>query len=534
MARGILLGMGALVAGALATPAAHAQTVRRVPQDYPTIQAAIVAASDGDSVLVAPGTYPARIDFLSKTITVESAGGRDATIIDGGLAGTVVRIVAGAGQTPVLRGFTVRNGYAFPDAGGVYTYGGPALIEENLITSNHGCFGSGLEANFSSATIRANVISDNHQNCSGGYGGGIVVLGAGTTKVLGNVIDGNSNGSGGGIALFAAGAPTLSGNVIRNNSGGSEGGGISMGNSSNALIVNNMIVGNSASAGGGITWQGGPGPVVVNNTIASNGASRGSAVFANGSDVTSRLVNNILVGSGSAAVLDCDGTFGSTVPVIAFNDVFHSASGAAYGGICTDQTGLNGNISAAPLFVDVATGNFHLNPDSPAVDAGTNTEAPPTDIDGDPRPLDGNGDGTAVADMGADEVLLLPLGFFTLTPCRVADTRNPDGPSGGPPLAANGTRSFPASGLCGIPPDAKSIAINVTVLGETDVGDLRIYPAGQPTPSSSVINFAVGKVRANNATIPLGAGGQIAVQCDMPPASTGHTHFLFDVSGYFR
>jgi hypothetical protein len=116
----------------------------------------------------------------------------------------------------------------------------------------------------------------------------------------------------------------------------------------------------------------------------------------------------------------------------------------------------------------------------------------------------------------------------------VADTRNPVGPSGGPALGANTIRSFPVTGICGIPSTATAVALNVTVVDETDFGDLRLYPAGSPAPSSSTINFAVQKVRANNAIIPLGSGGQIAVQCDMPSVSTGQTHFVFDVTGYFQ
>src|SRR5262245_26862379 len=51
--------------------------------------------------------------------------------------------------------------------------------------------------------------------------------------------------------------------------------------------------------------------------------------------------------------------------------------------------------------------------------------------------------------------------FFTVDPCRVADTRSPDGPSGGPALPANSSRSFPVTGLCGIPTTAKAVAINL-------------------------------------------------------------------------
>jgi hypothetical protein len=124
--------------------------------------------------------------------------------------------------------------------------------------------------------------------------------------------------------------------------------------------------------------------------------------------------------------------------------------------------------------------------------------------------------------------------FYSLTPCRVADTRNPVGPSGGPALAANTSRSFPAAGICGIPSDAAAIAVNVTVVDETAMGDLRLFPASGSLPSASTINFTVNKVRANNAIISLGAGGQIAVRCDMAPASTGSTNLLFDVTGYFK
>jgi len=146
---------------------------------------------------------------------------------------------------------------------------------------------------------------------------------------------------------------------------------------------------------------------------------------------------------------------------------------------------------------------------------------------------DANGPGNA---SGSATITINPAcaGFYTLAPCRVADTRNPVGPSGGPALAANSTRAFPVSGICGVPADAKAVQIVLTVVNETDFGDLRLFPTGGTAPLASTINFAVNHVRANNAIIPLGTGGQMSVTCDMPPGSTGTTHFLFDVSGYFK
>lgn len=124
--------------------------------------------------------------------------------------------------------------------------------------------------------------------------------------------------------------------------------------------------------------------------------------------------------------------------------------------------------------------------------------------------------------------------LFNVTPCRLADTRDPPGPSGGPALQANTTRTFPVGGLCGVPIDARAVALNVTVVQETEMGDLRLYPAGGALPTASAINFTANHAKANNAVIPLGTSGQIAVRCDMGAGSTGSTHFLVDVLGYFQ
>jgi uncharacterized repeat protein (TIGR01451 family) len=133
-----------------------------------------------------------------------------------------------------------------------------------------------------------------------------------------------------------------------------------------------------------------------------------------------------------------------------------------------------------------------------------------------------------------DAIMYPATSFFTLAPCRLADTRWPAGPSGGPALAANTVRSFPVIGICGIPSTATAIAINVTAVGETDPGNLRLYPAGGPAPGTSTINFTAGTTRANNAIVTLGVGGQIAVQCSMPLGSTGHTNVVIDATGYFQ
>jgi uncharacterized repeat protein (TIGR01451 family) len=123
--------------------------------------------------------------------------------------------------------------------------------------------------------------------------------------------------------------------------------------------------------------------------------------------------------------------------------------------------------------------------------------------------------------------------FYTLTPCRVIDTRNPVGSLGlgGPALVGTSVRVFQMGGTCGIPGDAVAIAANVTVTRSTAQGDLRIYPFGQSIPPTSVINYREFQTRANNAIIPTNAA-QISVFAAQPSGST--VQFILDVTGYFR
>jgi hypothetical protein len=125
----------------------------------------------------------------------------------------------------------------------------------------------------------------------------------------------------------------------------------------------------------------------------------------------------------------------------------------------------------------------------------------------------------------------LVAGYYTLTPCRVADTRDPAGPYGGPALAAGATRAFVMAGPCAIPAEADAVAVNVTVTQPTAPGYLTLYPLGVARPLASTINYGPGQTRANNAIVQLGSGDSIAVSCGQ---SSGSTHLIIDVVGYFR
>jgi hypothetical protein len=127
-----------------------------------------------------------------------------------------------------------------------------------------------------------------------------------------------------------------------------------------------------------------------------------------------------------------------------------------------------------------------------------------------------------------------PLSFYTVAPCRLVDTRNAVGPSGGPNLAANAGRAFPVTGVCGIPPTATAIAVIGVAVAPADIGDIRLYANGASLPVSSALNFRPLNTRANSAMVPLGTGGQLAVFCDAPVGSTNRVGFVLDVYGYFQ
>ena len=125
-----------------------------------------------------------------------------------------------------------------------------------------------------------------------------------------------------------------------------------------------------------------------------------------------------------------------------------------------------------------------------------------------------------------------PLDYYTLTPCRLADTRDAPGAYGGPAVFP-GQRIFVATGRCGIPSTAKALAINLTVVNPPASGHLRLFPGNANPPSaSSSISFTAGVVRANNAVIMLATSGSGAL--GVFNAASLPVHIVVDVFGYFQ
>jgi hypothetical protein len=253
-------------------------TTRHVPSQYATIQAAIDACVNGDTVLVAPGVYYENITFRDKNIVVTSEYALTGnvqdiltTVIDGSQpvnpdTASVVRIMGGQDSAAVLQGFTITGGTGtkWPDehspgtfregggilvvmcsptiknnyivrneavstTGGLVSAGGGGIragdgnphILNNVITRNRGLYGAGIVLNYTGVVLRNNVIAYN----TGGehYGGGGVWINNNGTypRILeNNTIVGNiSIGGGGGIQLFTASTVTMRNSIVRRNFG---------------------------------------------------------------------------------------------------------------------------------------------------------------------------------------------------------------------------------------------------------------------------------------------------------------------------
>jgi glucose/arabinose dehydrogenase len=120
--------------------------------------------------------------------------------------------------------------------------------------------------------------------------------------------------------------------------------------------------------------------------------------------------------------------------------------------------------------------------------------------------------------------------FFTISPCRLVDTREPPSPYGGPRLEAGADRTFTVAGQCGLPPTASAVSANVTVTGATSSGHLVVVPTAPEPQLTSTINFQAGQTRANNAILSLASDGSLVVRTGMPE---GGVDFILDLTGYF-
>jgi hypothetical protein len=398
--------------------------VLEVPSlEYPTIQSAIDAASDGDEIIVAEGRYFENINFKGKNITLRSIEPNnpdvvEATIIDG--SGTLVTFVGSESEECVLSGLTIVNG-----GPGVSGNGSRAAVSNCVISGNcRGSEGGGLydcDGKISNCTVSGNSAS--------GAGGGLygcdgeisncAIIGNSTCHPHGGGLS-TCNGtirnciiSGNAAEYWGGGLHNCGGTVINCSITGNAalmGGG--MGNST-AMVVNCNFSGNWARAyGGGICGSFENRQIVVNCTFSGNRAEKGgSGIYHNGSGGQLVLTNSIIWRNPAP--------YGG--PPIELED--GSSATVSYSNVQYGWPG-EGNINQDPLFVHSHSGvfdfgrfvsvdfgcwvqdmpdfivempDYHLQSASPCIDAGSNAVLPAdiADLDG-----DGNNDEPIPFDLG--------------------------------------------------------------------------------------------------------------------------------------
>ena len=341
-----------------------------VPDDFPTIQDAIDATFGGDTIIVRAGTYTGEgnknITIDGKVISVESESGPENTIIDceGAERGFYLKSL---GSFTKLDGFKIINGSASNGAGIFCDLSSPSITNCIISGNTASSKGGGIYCSSSSPSITNCTFSGN----TASIGGGICCSSSSSSPSITNcTFSGNTASSnGGGIYCSSSSITncTISGNTA------SSGGGIYCSSSSSPSITNCAISGNSASSNGGGIYCYYSSPSITNCTISGNTASSsGGGIYCQSSSPS--ITNSILYFDSPYEI------YGS--PTVTYSDIMGGYEG-------------EGNIDKLPSFI--GGGDYHLEGNSPCIDAGTSEGAPDTDIDGELRPQG------AGYDMGADE-----------------------------------------------------------------------------------------------------------------------------------
>ncbi len=382
-----------------------------------TLQTALSAAVSGDEIWVAAGVHfpgAARTDTFTLKSGVAVYGGfagtetareqRDPvanpTILSGDIddndwdgngvcltTGEVsgsnsYHVVTGGGAdaTAVLDGFTITCGWA---------------DGSSLRDSGGGMYNDASSPSLAHLTFSGNWATD--------YGGGMYNYSdyAGSSNPVLTDVTFNDNRAGwyGGGMYNEAGSPSLANVIFNGNTANLYGGGI-YNDASNPVLTNVIFNGNTSHSYGGGIYNDASSPMLTNLTFSGNTAAEGGGMC-------NRYASNPQVHNtifwGNAAEYNGDQIYNySSTPLISYSNIQGSGgSGSAWDtGLGTDG---GGNIDADPLFVVPPNVDLHLGPGSPAIDTGTNSGCPLTDLDGVPRPQDGNDDRLAICDMGAYE-----------------------------------------------------------------------------------------------------------------------------------
>jgi len=370
--KGIIMGRPAAMwlvpLAVLLTWSSTPATTICVPDNQPTIQAGIGAASAGDTVLVACGTYYEHDIVMKSGVYLTSETGlADCVTIDAQSLGRGIDCT-GVDSAASIVGFTVTGGFAegydYPEGfgGGIFcaSDSDPAFLNCSFSGNRAQGPGVGAYCGTQSSPAFTNCTFSGNGDLDSDSGGGLYCGGPGCSPTLvGCVFSENAADGGGGVYCDESASPTLIDCRFEGNNAG-WGGGIYCGFYSYPVIEGCTFSGNSSFRGGGIACC----TSSLTLTSCTFVANAGGGFYVGGEVTAVALTNTIIAFGISGPGVRCD--WPTAVATLACCDIYGN-TGGDWVGCIAGQSGLDGNLARDPLFCDIAEGDYTLCANSPCL-----------------------------------------------------------------------------------------------------------------------------------------------------------------------